>query len=451
MLTCDLMTGQTLPDTLLARYNAAHTASDKGRIISDFLYNVPGDPNRQMGKNLEIMQWFKSRNDSIGVDYTELQIARILERGSDYTGALKHAFPVLSRFERRNDLYGIMRSLNAIGNALENSQNIDQGIIYYKKILPIALSMGDKNHYAYALNNIGAAYAKARQSDSALLYAQRAVNMAKETTDPTFITYAISSLGESYEAQGDHGIARPFLRKGLEYAKLQTDDFALCYACNDLAGSFLATGESDSARYYAHQAILFSRLGDFRDQTLRAYEYLFRSFEKSNIPDSINRYFRLAMVTKDTLFSMEKNRSIQAMGFREQIRQMEMETEKANALEERKNNIQYVGIAIGLIIFLSLFMLLSQSVVVNEKWISFIGVMGLLVLFEFINLLIHPFLASITHHSPVYMLLILVGIASFLIPIHHRIEKWIKEKVVAKNKRIRLNAARKTIEKLENN
>ena len=69
----------------------------------------------------------------------------------------------------------------------------------------------------------------------------------------------------------------------------------------------------------------------------------------------------------------------------------------------------------------------------TEKWISFFGILGLLIVFEFINLLIHPFLERVTHHSPFLMLMALVALASLLIPLHHRMEKWIKE-----NKRILL-------------
>ncbi len=76
-------------------------------------------------------------------------------------------------------------------------------------------------------------------------------------------------------------------------------------------------------------------------------------------------------------------------------------------------------------------------------------IFGLLVVFEFINLLIHPWLASFTHESPLLMLLALVIIASLLIPLHHKLEHWIKEKMIEKNKKIRLAAAKRTIEKLE--
>ena len=83
--------------------------------------------------------------------------------------------------------------------------------------------------------------------------------------------------------------------------------------------------------------------------------------------------------------------------------------------------------------------------------IEFLGVIALLIVFEFLNLLLHPFLERITDHSPVLMLLALVCIAALLVPLHHRVEKWATEKLVDKNKKIRLAAAKRTIEKLENN
>jgi hypothetical protein len=76
-------------------------------------------------------------------------------------------------------------------------------------------------------------------------------------------------------------------------------------------------------------------------------------------------------------------------------------------------------------------------------------VIALLIIFEFLNLLLHPFLEKVTHHTPVFMLLALVCIAALLVPLHHKIEKWSAKKLVEKNKEIRLAHARKTIEEIE--
>ena len=103
----------------------------------------------------------------------------------------------------------------------------------------------------------------------------------------------------------------------------------------------------------------------------------------------------------------------------------------------------------GIIILLSLYLLLSRSFITNTKLIEFFGVVALLIVFEFLNLLLHPFLERITHHSPLLMLLALVCIAALLVPLHHKVEHLATKKLVEKNKAIRLAAAKKTIEQLE--
>jgi hypothetical protein len=139
------------------------------------------------------------------------------------------------------------------------------------------------------------------------------------------------------------------------------------------------------------------------------------------------------------------------MAFVEQLRLRDEELKNIKAEEERQRQIQYLFIGIGIIAAVLLFLLLSHSIIAKEGLIKFIGIIGLLVVFEFINLLIHPALERMTHHSPVLMLLILVCLAALLIPLHHRLEKWVTHKMVEKNKRIRLAAAKRTIEQLEKN
>ena len=80
---------------------------------------------------------------------------------------------------------------------------------------------------------------------------------------------------------------------------------------------------------------------------------------------------------------------------------------------------------------------------------NFLVILGLLAVFEFINLLIHPYLEQATNHIPVLMLIVLITIGALLIPVHHRLEKWMTHIMVEKNKKIRLEAARKTINQLE--
>lgn len=101
--------------------------------------------------------------------------------------------------------------------------------------------------------------------------------------------------------------------------------------------------------------------------------------------------------------------------------------------------MQYAFIVISIISFIAL---LSRSIMVNEKWIEFPGIPGLMIVFEFVNLVVHPCLSAATYHSPLWMLLILVAIAAILIPMHHKVEYRISHQLTEKNKRFRLALAK---------
>ncbi|MGR9791985.1 hypothetical protein ACUOFZ_24690, partial [Escherichia coli] len=91
-----------------------------------------------------------------------------------------------------------------------------------------------------------------------------------------------------------------------------------------------------------------------------------------------------------------------------------LEEAKQKEKEDRNHNLQLAFIAIGILSLIIIFLLLSNSFIVSHQLVGFLSVLVLLVVFEFINLLIHPFLEKITHDSPLFMLLGLVAVAALI-------------------------------------
>ena len=172
-------------------------------------------------------------------------------------------------------------------------------------------------------------------------------------------------------------------------------------------------------------------------------------FDKLNNTDSAYYYSKVESQLRELIFNQNNLNTIQALTFKEQLRSIEDTAKKSEEADQRKQNIQFALIAFGIITFIIIFLLLSRSFITNTKMIEFLGVVALLIVFEFFNLLLHPFLERVTHHSPILMLLALVCIAALLVPLHHKVEKWATAKLVEKNKKIRLAAAKKTIEQLD--
>ena len=102
-----------------------------------------------------------------------------------------------------------------------------------------------------------------------------------------------------------------------------------------------------------------------------------------------------------------------------------------------------IGGGLAIIGLFVIYLLVGGSIIINTRLIEFFGALSLLLVFEFLNLLVNVVLEQITNHSPVAMFLALVCIAAMVLPLHHKLEKWTTRKMMERNKKIRLDAAKK--------
>lgn len=217
----------------------------------------------------------------------------------------------------------------------------------------------------------------------------------------------------------------------------------------EIARVFEKAGMMDSALHYARLSFSIAFQAQLPVRIDESVTLLARVYRNLNNKDSSLYYLEMAVAARDTLSIREQKAEVESILFNEKFRQMEAAEIQKKEKEERNRNLQYAAIAFMLVSFLILFFVFSHSVIAKPKVIRFLGILSLLIVFEFVNLFIHPYLDKWTNHSIPMMLGIMVGIAALLIPVHHRLEHWITNQLVEKNKRIRLAAAKKTIASLE--
>ena len=175
---------------------------------------------------------------------------------------------------------------------------------------------------------------------------------------------------------------------------------------------------------------------------------LSKLYEDEDVRLSLS-YLQNANAANDSLLSLQKTGQLQSLFLEQTEKEQAAAEKKLLDFEKNNQNIQYALLAIGIIGFIFIFLLLSHRFITNTRVIGLLSGIALLLVFEFLNLLLHSFLDGITNHSPIIMLLALVCIAVLLVPLHHKLDYWAKEKLVAKNKAMRLAAAKKTIEELD--
>ncbi|MES2328119.1 MAG: hypothetical protein V4539_00865 [Bacteroidota bacterium] len=340
----------------------------------------------------EVFSRINNFNQNIEVD-PQKKLAYI-KKAVSYVSAVKGA-----------DLYKVILFANA-SNAFRNF-DIDSSLFYAQKANEISSKIGDSLNTAVPLQ-LALTYMKMKQPDLALVYFKRALANALKS----------DLIGDRIRGYGG------------------------------MAGYFIAMNRKDSALYY-QKKIFYHGYKETVGSKVNSAKWQFEFYTEQGNKDSAIKYAKYYIDGNDTLNNRNAIADLQRSRFEEDLRQHELQVAKEEEQEQRNRNLQLVITAIVILSIITLFLLLSRSVLVSHRLVAFLNVVVLLVVFEFINLLVHPFLEKITHHSPILMLAALVMIAALIVPLHHRLEKWTSAKLVEKNKAVRLRNAKKIVEELE--
>ncbi len=420
------------------------------RILSDIGWDlIFSKPDSAIKICLQYKSHFEQTGNTQGEAYMLNHLSHAFQSLGDNQQAAALGLSALKLFEAIKDTNGIISSMNATSIAIGYNGDWQTALTYQRKILEYNRFFKNARWEALAHANTGDCYLRLNKPDSALPHLAASLEYSSKINNPYALAGDFRNYGIYYKQKNMYDLALNYFKNSkLKYTEAN-DLFDVADVSNFTAEVYFLMHEYNSSIVHANIAVALSLQNNFSQYLMDGYTWLYKNYEQQNKIDSSFKYLKLSLATKDSMFNEDRKRKIQSLVFAEQLRQQEKALEQQKTEEERKRNLQYSFIALSIVTFLILFYLLSRSIIVNEKWISFFGILGLLIVFEFINLLIHPFLEVVTHHNPIFMLLALVAIASLLIPLHHRIEKWIKLKMTEKNKAIRLAAAKKTIEKLE--
>jgi tetratricopeptide (TPR) repeat protein len=406
------------------------------------------NPELTIETGLKLLNLSKGENKNI-----EMAVAySFLGQGYRLLGnnikALDYHHKAIALAEKSNNLSILAWTENQLAHIYKDREEYEKAISLYLSATAHADKGKNEKIKGFAPLNLGAVYLSTNNLDSSLMYSQRAYEIGVRQKTTFSLSVVFINLGSVQSKMGNPSLAVSYFNMAINQTLGTPYIRYLNLAYTGLAEHYLRFNQTDSCTFYARKAIAVVNNTSFFYLSSKPAKLLADIYEKTNC-DSTLKYAKVLKIANDSLTSSKVNQQIQLMTFEEDLRQQEVAAEKIKADDERQQNIQYALIALGIIILLSLYLLLSRSFITNTKLIEFFGVVALLIVFEFLNLLLHPFLERITHHSPVLMLLALVCIAALLVPLHHKVEHWATKKLVEKNKAIRLAAAKKTIEQLE--
>ncbi len=398
---------------------------------------------------------------------------------------LKGAYPVsieyhLKAYQIRKNIgskLGMSTSLNNLGLVYKSQGNFIASLECYQQSLQLCTELGEFKLIATDLANIGSIYAELGENDKALDFFQKSILVGKKINDKVVMANTFSSIGNLYYYTNNYVFARKYYSDGLKIAE-EIGNYHLVanILCN--LGSIEASGENfDAAMKYFDRGleiawdlgdfgiiatitgnigIIYSDQGNFRE----AERYLLESLEiskeigslldVSNLSQSLSELyaksgdFKLAyeyhvhyVTTNDSIFNDQKSKEI---GRLEAQYELEMQTREQKLSEQeklrfqirqrtRKNLLQYSGILI-LLVLITLVVIIFGYIKVSARMASAITFFAFLLLFEFLLVLLDPYIDDWCNGEPAYKLFFIAIIAALIFPIHGFFERFLKKKMI---------------------
>jgi tetratricopeptide (TPR) repeat protein len=339
---------------------------------------------------LKSLRMAEESGDESEVAFAQGQLADMYRDAGEYELALGYSLKSLAYFQRANQSFS-----SALGS-------------FGKILFAVTASI----------------YERAGKYDSGLVYAQKAYDLDVMETGGRF-GWLTLQLGKIHAGLKHPDLALAYYRHAIPLVLENNTHKDLLEAYNSIARLYEDVGNTDSSIQYARESLLHGSPSAYEKGILEALTILTENYKARQSWDSTFKYLQMSVDLRDRMYGQQQEREVQSLSFIEQLRQQDLAIAKGKAEKERRQNLQMLGIGIFIVIFISGVAILSRKRPV--KFVRFLGIVGVLLVFEFISLLTHPWIEERTNHTPVYSLLLLVLIAAILGPIHHFFEGLVKK------------------------
>ena len=273
------------------------------------------------------------------------------EKG-DLPEALKHGLKALSMAEEEKLGYEHIYAVIRIANVYIAVRDYSKAISYLQKSEELLKNNYDEfqwavTHYFYAV-----IYEQNNDLDAV----EKKIKLIEERhgSDPTWIVLLKRLQGQVAVKKKDLPLAIKFYHESNSAAFADQVFREISTTSNAMAKVFLDLGEKDSAIIYAKEALKYAEMLRYKNRILEASKLLSGLYINRD-PVEAAKYYKMALATNDSLYSVQKVLQLQSATMQEQERKTEQEAARIAYQNRIKQWAMLGGIAVVLIIVFILY------------------------------------------------------------------------------------------------
>ncbi|MBL4753282.1 MAG: tetratricopeptide repeat protein, partial [Flavobacteriales bacterium] len=285
-------------------------------------------------------------------------IGIIQEGDGDYEGALRMYLESLRIYEQIKDTVGIGHLLSNLGVVYYYMDNYETSERYFLKGLRLREKQGNKLDIAGSINNLGVIYYEQEKYNVALDYYDRSLQIRQELGNKEDISASLNNIGSVYEAMGKYNLAIGYYNQSVILDEDIGNGIGAARSYFNIAEVYITQGNYVEALTYLEKSRVLADMANAQDLLHSLYEDLSKVYDGMSNHKKALDYYKKYAVLKDSLFNADKSKEIGKLEAKYEFEKEEVEKKsleqqeraRLKDIESRRDNLQYSGILIFLVI-----------------------------------------------------------------------------------------------------
>ncbi len=319
-----------------------------------------GDYNASINYLNKALKQYQAINDTSRMGKAYLQLGYANAWMGEVGAAMEFYIKALEVFEAKNNSLGMADVYNAIGWMNNYNNDHKKALEYYQKAIDLCESLGEKKEAVTTYNNVGVVYKKQKNYTKAVEYYQKALSYSEELNDFPGIINGCNNFAILFAEQESYGTSETYFNRALEVAR-QTDDQNMMAVTHSNLGFlyFIQSKYDEAIEQYKNCLTIAQKIG-VPNSIVGAHEGLIEIYKEKGDYENALAHSDLLFQVKDSLLTAEKNRQMLEVQIRYETEKKDQENQlltqqnKIQAFELKENRNWMIGLAIVLILVLTL-------------------------------------------------------------------------------------------------
>jgi tetratricopeptide (TPR) repeat protein len=349
-------------------YAASEKASyDEGKMHSSFvlakIYFFKSDLMMAMNYATISKRIAEELDDELYIAYSLDAIGAIFYDLGNQAKSSENFFAGLKIYEELGDKEGIGANLCRIGTLYLDQKNYDKAEEYYLNSIRLAKEINSQEGIASNLNNLAKVYSEKKDYAKALKTYEEALDINIRDGNAYLEASNYLNIADVYGKMKDYASAVDKVEQARKIFEQIGNKIRVAKSQVLLSEIYLQTGQAGESKELALSALKIANEQGYKEIVASAADLLYHISLSQNDSSAAFRYFSLEKQYQDSLFLVEKQKTLTSLELQYQFEKEEQTQELAR---QRKNIVIFV--ISGILVFsLVIFILIMKQLRLKSK------------------------------------------------------------------------------------